>query len=420
MYNPDDDKELDRLSREAAGNYEPPGHASWETLSQKLDKILPASAEKKERRRFFYWWLLPCLLVAGGIYWATQHTKNGTVAGSEPAGKPLQKDKTTIVPGTNNTLPPGNIDRQAIDLSPNSTTALPGNDAAHNSKAGKLPHSDIAATTTKTGTGSATDQPSIQSAVDDHIIANNNVQSANTDTAIIKKDSDSITTTIATSPTDTTTNNLQQPKASKKAYPSLQSRFSISVLTGVDISTVKFRYASDMGYNAGLIGGYHFNNRWSLHTGVIYTKKNYKMTGSDFTAPKGTAPSYWALETVEGYCQMWEVPLLIRYSFVNKTNHRFFVSTGLSSYFMTKESYDYYYPFNNRIIMRNGTYNSREKYFLSIAHLSAGIEQHVGKNLSMLIEPYAKIPVSGIGFGNIKLSSLGVNLALQYRPSRRQ
>ncbi len=419
MYNPDDDKELDRLSREAAGNYEPPGHASWEHLSQELDKVLPDATEKKERRRFFYWWLLPCLLVAGGIYRSTQHTKSGTVVGSKTAGIPLQKDKTTIIPGTNNILPPSNIGRQAIVLPPNSKTALPGNDAARNSKTDRLLHSDIAVTTTKTGTDPATDQPSIQSANDDRIIANNNVQSANTDITAVKKGSDSITTPIITSITDTT-NNLQQPKASKKAYPSLQSRFSISVLTGVDISTVKFRYASDMGYNAGLLGGYHFNNRWSLHTGVIYTKKNYKMAGSDFTAPKGTAPSYWALETVEGYCQMWEVPLLMRYSFVNKTNRRFFVSTGLSSYFMTKESYDYYYPFNNRIVTRNGTYNSGEKYLFSIAHFSAGIEQHVGKNLSMLIEPYAKIPVSGVGFGSIKLSSLGVNLALQYRLSRHQ
>ncbi len=420
MYNPDDDKELDRLSREAAGNYEPPGHASWETLSQELDKILPAATEKKGRRRFFYWWLLPCLLVAGGIYWSAQYTKSGTVVGSQAADKSLQKSNTTTIPGTNNVLSPSDIGRQAISPSPSSKTASSGNDAARNSKTDRLLHSDIAATTTKTGTSSATDQPSIQSAGYDRIIANNNVQSANTDTTIIKKDSDSITATITASTTDTTTNNLQQPKASKRAYPSLQSRFSISVLTGVDISTVKFRYASDIGYTAGFLGGYHFNNRWSLHTGVIYTKKNYKMAGSDFTAPKGTAPSYWALETVEGYCQMWEIPLLMRYSFVSKTNRRFFVSTGLSSYFMTKESYDYYYPFNNRIVMRNGTYNSGEKYLLSIAHFSAGIEQHVGKNLSMLIEPYAKIPVSGVGFGNIKLSSLGVNLALQYRPSRRQ
>ena len=166
--------------------------------------------------------------------------------------------------------------------------------------------------------------------------------------------------------------------------------FSYSLLAGVDKSTVKFRYGYDPGYNIGVMGGYHFNSKLSVHTGLIYTQKKYKMEGSDFTAPKGTPISYYKLDLVDGYCKMWEVPLLFRYTMPKANGNSFFLSAGLSSYFMTNENYNYYYKYLGTPMVKNNSYNSSDTHILSIIHLSAGFSKPVGKAWDMQMEPYAK------------------------------
>jgi len=112
---------------------------------------------------------------------------------------------------------------------------------------------------------------------------------------------------------------------------------------------------------------------------------------------------------------MWEVPLLLRYTISSSAKKSFFISTGMSSYFMTAENYDYFYYYNNIPVTRNSAYKSTDTHVLSIAHLSAGFENRIGKQLYLQVEPYAKIPLGGVGFGNIKLSSFGLNFAVQRR-----
>jgi hypothetical protein len=55
-----------------------------------------------------------------------------------------------------------------------------------------------------------------------------------------------------------------------------------------------------------------------------------------------------------------------------------------------------------------------------LLHISGGIEKTIGKHLTGIIEPYAKIPMSGVGFGSIELSSFGVNFSLTYKQPKRK
>jgi hypothetical protein len=96
-------------------------------------------------------------------------------------------------------------------------------------------------------------------------------------------------------------------------------------------------------------------------------------------------------------------------------NKSSFFSVGLSSYFMTKESYDYFYYYNNQPVNRHSTLDSDDKHILSIAHFSVGFENKISKKWALQIEPYAKIPLGGVGYGNIRLSSFGLNFSLQHR-----
>jgi hypothetical protein len=160
----------------------------------------------------------------------------------------------------------------------------------------------------------------------------------------------------------------------------------------------------------GILAGYHFSKTISLHTGAIYTQKNYKMVGSDFTAPKGSMVSYYNLETVDGYCRMWEVPVMVRYTLHKNKQRAIYFGTGLSSYFMTNENYNYAYQYNGVPVVRNSDYKSTDTHVLSIVDLSVGFEKKIGNQLYMQVEPYGKLPLGGVGYGSISLSSFGLNV----------
>ncbi|MBS1566245.1 MAG: outer membrane beta-barrel protein, partial [Bacteroidetes bacterium] len=203
----------------------------------------------------------------------------------------------------------------------------------------------------------------------------------------------------------------------KKNDKKRQKAISIGLVGGTDISTVKFDYGSSMGYNIGLLAGYHFGSNWSVHTGAIYTRKNYKMEGYNYHAPGGTFPPSYKLETVEGYCRMWEVPVTARYTFNGKPSARWFVSGGLSSYFMTSEYYDYTFKWGNNPTLYPGHWSTTKnsQYWFSILSISGGLEKSFGTHVSALLEPYAKLPLGGVGNGKIMLSSFGLNVIFQYK-----
>jgi hypothetical protein len=139
------------------------------------------------------------------------------------------------------------------------------------------------------------------------------------------------------------------------------------------------------------------------------------MNGTDFHPPKGSYISNYPLDQVIGSCYMWDIPIMATYHFKGSGKRNTFLSIGSSSYFMKKENYDYYYTMNNQPYYKPASYESNEQYLFSILHISAGIEKSVGKNLTGIIEPYAKLPLSGVGYGSIDLSSFGINFSLQYK-----
>jgi hypothetical protein len=94
MYIPDD-KDIDRISREAAGQYHAPGNPDWNTLRQTLDKELPEKKEKKRRGFFFFFFLVMGLSVTGSLVWygVSVSKKIETIARSAEKNKiPLKQN----------------------------------------------------------------------------------------------------------------------------------------------------------------------------------------------------------------------------------------------------------------------------------------------------------------------------------------
>lgn len=425
--------ELDRLSRKAAGNYDVPGEANWQKMQEELDRVLPVQVQ---RRTPFYWWLLPALLLGGMAWWLINKNEQ-PLAPKEAAVSAQVSPEPTVAkaPAAEETGKSGEPDAVAKQPNPVAKTE---NNGSLNSSPARSTGNARNLSLQKKSVGPTLQDPTVIDPVpqaNPSIPATSltsiekvsgNVPGENKHNAVADipaKNNAPVKNEIAvTENTERTeTRTAQEPPAARapsKTTPISANKgkgFSLALLTGVDKSTVKFRYGNGPGFNIGVLAGYHFNDRLSVHTGAIYTQKNYKLAGEDFTAPKGSWVSYYKLENVTGYCRMWEVPLLLRYNVSNPGKNNVYLSTGLSSYFMTKEDYNYFYYSMGQPITRNTSYASTDTHLLSVAHVSAGFETPLTRSLSLQVEPYAKIPLGNVGLGNIRLSSFGVNFSVQYR-----
>jgi hypothetical protein len=85
---------------------------------------------------------------------------------------------------------------------------------------------------------------------------------------------------------------------------------------------------------------------------------------------------------------------------------------------MKKETYNYYYKYTagGPTVQRKWTIKDENKHYFSVLTLSGGYQKNIGKAFSILVEPYFKIPLSGVGFGKVKLNSGGIVFSVGISP----
>jgi hypothetical protein len=192
--------------------------------------------------------------------------------------------------------------------------------------------------------------------------------------------------------------------------PKQPKGFYVGLFAGPDVSTVEFQSVKTPGFSLGALVGYRFNKLISVETGLIWDKKYYYSNGEYYK--KDGAPPLPANTTLDGSCSMFEIPVDIRFDFATKKNHGFFAKTGLSSYFMTSENYTFNnptfpspYQFNNHNFQNN---------IFSILQLSGGYERAISEKTKFRVEPYVKIPLQGIGNGDMPIASFGIYFGITH------
>jgi hypothetical protein len=185
----------------------------------------------------------------------------------------------------------------------------------------------------------------------------------------------------------------------------------IGVFGAPDFSTVRFQTMKGVGTTFGVLLGYSFNDRWAVETGLYLDRKNYYTAGEYFDTKKVTMPpGYTKLLNADGTCNMWEIPVNVRYNLNTNPRMKWFVTAGLSTYLMTSENYTYQVENNWSTEENYWNIHKPSQYWFSIVNLSAGFEQRVGKIGNLRLEPYVRIPLSGIGTGNLPILSAGLNI----------
>ncbi|AXY75243.1 porin family protein [Paraflavitalea soli] len=473
MY-PLNDNDLDRMSREAADQFDVEQNTSgWEALENRLNRELPLK-EDKERRRFLFWLFLIVLLAGGGLLWTMTGKRSDTnlaVTGTNtvPSANNNQNNNEPVTPASTS----GVHTEQAAPTTIPTTTA----DAQHQATPGSTQTDDNSSTTPASGNPASTarvpakepgtaaennNNKSSATTIKQQTIAGNKknkeqpIRSAIAKTSSARKGKQGLASQSSfreNNPLpipEETTQQGREPKASivswngikagaigsinapkltiapdsnagpgqktasKKKDNKQNKGFEIGLVAGPDMSNVKFTDMDKAGYNAGLQIGYRFSNRWSVNTGLLYTRKNYTADGKDWTKTGWLRNT--DLHSVWGYCKMFEIPLNVRYDFSVNKKQRWFASAGASTYIMTGESYAYDYTYNgNRMQTPMWDRDSTSNYPFSILNLSGGFERALNKRFSLQAEPYLKIPMKGLGYGKLDLTSYGIYFSVKYR-----
>ncbi len=519
------DKELDRLSREAADAYEVENNtSSWGALEQRLDKELGTlpkpSVPSPAKFTYPFAYTSVIILLVGASYFLLKSGKNSTGAvkknyshtsKKQNADKPLiqtsaesnaEKNSLGITPSVNETILSATekkriINKSSVEKSNSLFSSKEKDVAAYSSKHNPLLKKDenkkddeapdnakrkdfygneslLASKNSKVHNKSSLGHPSqkyLEPTADDPTSQNqqgksiagkeredksikrhgadnsiNNNHLLNSDKILpgnkpVTKSSEGILRYAATSQAPQAIKHFQVLISDsslraespgnkiediihlhKKNSRSLNTDRSlqIGVSFAPEFSEVNHtNYANRLGTGFGITIGYQVMNRLSINSGLIYSHKYYQANDQSFHLTSNLSPTGLRIEYVNGSLKMFEIPLNLRYDISTQGNSIFFVNAGVSSYILQKQNYLYYCHGYNGFGpggWYKQDYNVQQNFWFSMINLSAGFETGLSRSMSLQVDPYIKIPLKGVGIGNVQLSSYGINFAIKFSP----
>lgn len=194
------------------------------------------------------------------------------------------------------------------------------------------------------------------------------------------------------------------------------SRFALGLVLSPDLSTAgSISNFSDIGYKAGVTLEYRLSPRLSITGGLLQSDVRYIASGNDYSPPEG----YWSNgvipdETV-GRCILIDIPVSLKYEFIRFNRSRFFATAGLSSYIMLNEDYQFHYSGYNTGQTDSWSDKTGTRHWLSNAGFSIGYEMDIHQNWSLRAEPFLKVPLKEVGWGNVNLYSMGSFFSINYK-----
>lgn len=216
--------------------------------------------------------------------------------------------------------------------------------------------------------------------------------------------------TIPSFPKDTT----GMPDPIKRIEKGWFVNFSISPdLSGVGpfIGTDGVR----TGLKSGILLEYQPMARLSIYGGSYFSKKRYIANPEEYHPPSGFWTNGNTPETIDGTCNVLEIPVGLRYHFIKKERSSVFAGAGMSSYLLLREEYQYNYEMDNPNWVQKWVGTNKSKHWFGVSQFSLGFEKQLGKQSYFQVEPYIQLPLSDIGFGQVKLYSYGSYFTLKYR-----
>jgi hypothetical protein len=433
------DNKIKEIMNEPQGSFE---EASWQKMEKLLDKHLPQ--QKDDRRRIFFLLFFFLLLGSGAVLWisgvfssGTKHFVASTPTSSHKANEIANTSKTKQIPAANRLSTQAQQELTAIEKTVKTKPDAPGKKSWENQTSSLLRSSERKSTVIiskkktfiQPSSPLHSEKPSGQPAPDNHAVirlqqtdkqkdlpaVNETAPSGQMQNSAIQADNPSPAPAV-NKPAE-----HDEPYATAKKQnnrKSFASHFFITLSAGPDISAVGFRNAGKVKLNFGAGIGYRFSQRWSLRSGLYAGRKVYTAAPGDYHPPAVFWNYYPNLKSIDANCNVLEWPLSLDYHVAHHQAFSGFVSAGLSSLFMKKETYDYYYKPNNspQFINYSRTYKNINKHYFAVLNLSGTLAKKISPAMTLQAEPYVKMALSGVGYGKVKLNSSGILFSVMLQP----
>lgn len=426
------DNELDNLFKEAAADFESPQQdtKAWERMAARLDQQSQPSGFLKNWKGISLF-VIAGLLVTSGVWYAVlPDERNNTIAGNviNVASEDIEQNSTLQTAdeiGTNraslkeNTVAKHNANKE----SDKGVSGSPATDKQRESirkifnqaEYQQIPRQDkvLVQPDIKTNTHEAYATERVEadlkhSSHADNQPFNNPHKLPQTDTSgVIKRDS-VITNTILSD----SLVSAEEPETKNKNKAKGRSGFILKLAVSPDFSSINFSSSGKSGINYGALVGYTFNNRWSVFTGIISSKKLYSSTEIESSYSSGGHA--YPVEKLDGDCRILDIPVNVYYNFFPESSWSLKAGVGFSSYLMLSETYVYCVDYYGTDTYYEQKIKGENNEWFKVLNLSIAAEKRLTNRLSAEVEPFVKVPLSGIGEGKISLVSLGAFVNVKF------
>jgi cytoskeletal protein RodZ len=119
-----------------------------------------------------------------------------------------------------------------------------------------------------------------------------------------------------------------------------------------------------------------------------------------------------------------DIPINIKYEF-NPQKSDTYISAGLSSGTFIDENYTYNYTYSNGAAYTSNAQDQQTShnsfnnfYFAKMLNLSFGVGYPIGGN-KLIVEPFVKYPLGGLGAQDIRFGAGGVNLKFSFKTQKK-
>jgi len=204
-------------------------------------------------------------------------------------------------------------------------------------------------------------------------------------------------------------------------------------------ATTYFNYAkgsnSQMNLGAGVSSDIKLSKNLKLVTGIAIGQNTLSYAESP---PQTILSSAYALSGAASYNMTpsarqpaftsynaslvgLDIPLNLKYEF-NPQKNDTYVLAGLSSGTFINELYTYHYGYPSEPSLApdattHQAFNSF--YFAKTLNVAFGVGYPLGKSNRLVIEPFFKYPLDGLGSQQIRFGAGGINLKLNFQPSKK-
>ncbi|MEJ7779907.1 MAG: hypothetical protein WKF68_09955 [Daejeonella sp.] len=197
----------------------------------------------------------------------------------------------------------------------------------------------------------------------------------------------------------------------RKLTSPAKSRFALALTLSPDVSGVKSMRKTSIGYSVGASLMYNITDKLGLETGIAYGSKAYAADFADYK-PASSYVFHVKPYEVDADCEVLDLQLNLAYKLLNSRKYSMGFGAGVSSYLMLHESYTFRYADPGSRGPRRYNIENQNKHYLGVASLNLSYQRKLANNINLAFNPFLKLPLTDIGYGNIRLKTAGISIGV--------